>query len=261
METLNWRSILSTHDHSAIVVRHGETEWNVQNRVATTTEVDLTERGKRQAREAGLALSGVAIDRVITSPRQRTLDTARELLRSTTFTGEIEIDARLAEPPAGPFEGESFPELWGGVHPLSEDFAAYVRETNPVVPEGAEDPVEAGRKVAELLDELGNSPGNYVLVSHGGLTRIAAAAFLGLNPRLALRMKIDNCHALALKWYAKPPHQVLGINVPPNTGEARPPRRLIDVAVEAGAIEATPEEYAAEAGSTRVSFVPKKRDG
>ena len=262
MKILTWRSVFEDHRHSLLAVRHGTTEWNVQDRVATTTDVELTEEGITQAAAAGKALSGVKIDRVICSPMKRARDTATQLLASAGFGGEIEIDERLREPPAGPFEGEVLNELWGGNHRLSMAFARYVAEKAPEIPDGAEHPAETASKLSGLLKELEAAPGRYLLVSHGGLIRVLAAECAGTDPLLARRLKLHNCHAVALKWYDKPPHQVLGVNLPPGSEQDRPRQSLKDACLAAGAIEITPEEYAARKRATSLTFGPlrpKKR--
>lgn len=213
---LTWRDVLERHDHSLLAVRHGQTPWNVENRVTTTTDIELTGVGLRQAEEAGAALGGVRIDRVLSSPLKRAVATAERLIASADFDGEIELDDRLREPAAGPFEGRIFPELWGGEDELAEEFAAFMRETDPVIPAGAEDPRETAAEVAGLLDELGREKGHFLISTHGGLVRVLACRFIGMEPRLAGRLKVDNCHALALKWYDEPPHQALAVNLPPS---------------------------------------------
>jgi broad specificity phosphatase PhoE len=51
--------------------------------------------------------------------------------------------------------------------------------------------------------------------SHGAFIRILLCEFVGLDPRLYVRLKIDNCHAALLKFYAEPPHQLVGLNLAP----------------------------------------------
>ena len=40
-----------------IILRHGESIWNLENRFTGWTDVDLTEKGKNEAKKAGLLLS------------------------------------------------------------------------------------------------------------------------------------------------------------------------------------------------------------
>lgn len=210
----SWRLALK-EKHVLLLIRHGETLLNVENRVATTTDVPLSELGRRQAMSARPSLAGVELDGVFCSPMSRAIETAELILPGTSE--RLVVDPRLREPPAGPFEGEDFDELWGDDHPLSVEFKAYMRDEDPITPEGAESAEETARVVQPFLDELGVRPGRYVAFSHGGLIRIIASIFAGNDPSHSGRLKVQNCHAVALKWYPKPPHQVLAVNLPPAT--------------------------------------------
>jgi glucosyl-3-phosphoglycerate phosphatase len=47
-----------------ILIRHGETVWNLERRFTTRTDVELSEAGIEQARRAADALAEVTIDRI-----------------------------------------------------------------------------------------------------------------------------------------------------------------------------------------------------
>jgi hypothetical protein len=59
--------------YTLILLRHGESEWNVQNRYTGWTDVNLTKRGEDEAHAAGrlLAENGVEIDHAFTSVLKR----------------------------------------------------------------------------------------------------------------------------------------------------------------------------------------------
>lgn len=217
VDPLSWRRVLEENEHCLIGIRHGETTFNVEGRCATTTDVPLTDVGRIAALESARSLSGAPVDRVLCSPMQRARETAELMLPGR----EVEIDDRLREPPAGPFEGEVLKDLWEEGHELSSQFTSYMDEKNPVVPDGAESIEETEAKAAALLSDLGEQPGRVVAFSHGGLLRILASMFAGSEARYAHRLKVDNCHAIALKWYPRPPHQVLAVNLPPSASRGR----------------------------------------
>ena len=74
------------------VTRHGETPMNAAHRVCGLTNVDLTEKGIAQAKEAGRSLQDKGIKRIIASPLLRAQHTAK--LRCTeTF------DIAFLDPP------------------------------------------------------------------------------------------------------------------------------------------------------------------
>ena len=50
-----------------ILLRHGESQWNVENRFTGWVDVDITSKGEEEARNAGLALKDYTIDMLYTS--------------------------------------------------------------------------------------------------------------------------------------------------------------------------------------------------
>ncbi len=63
--------------HTVVLVRHGESTWNKENRFTGWTDVDLTERGKEEAREAGRLIreAGYTFDLAYTSVLTRAIRT------------------------------------------------------------------------------------------------------------------------------------------------------------------------------------------
>src|SRR6187200_145125 len=53
------------------LARHGETEWSLSGQHTGLTDLPLTERGERNARQLGKRLEGIAFAKVFTSPLQR----------------------------------------------------------------------------------------------------------------------------------------------------------------------------------------------
>jgi probable phosphoglycerate mutase len=93
---------MGLHNHRLLLLRHGETEWSISGQHTGSTEVELTENGRTQAKLAGGVLSGLNLDDplVISSPRQRALVTAE--LAGLTVN---EISPLLAEWDYGEYEG------------------------------------------------------------------------------------------------------------------------------------------------------------
>lgn len=65
-----------------VLLRHGESQWNLENRFTGWVDVPLTDRGKAEARRAGERLkeTGLAFDRCFTSELQRAQETLRIVL-------------------------------------------------------------------------------------------------------------------------------------------------------------------------------------
>jgi broad specificity phosphatase PhoE len=93
---------MGLHNHRLLLLRHGETEWSLSGQHTGSTEIDLTENGRTQAKLAGGLLSGLNLvdPLVISSPRQRALVTAE--LAGLTID---EVSPLLAEWDYGEYEG------------------------------------------------------------------------------------------------------------------------------------------------------------
>lgn len=67
-----------------VLLRHGESQWNLENRFTGFRDVDISENGVREAAEAGerLKAAGIAFDQVFTSTLMRAYHTAERALRN-----------------------------------------------------------------------------------------------------------------------------------------------------------------------------------
>ncbi|MHB1315363.1 MAG: histidine phosphatase family protein [Christensenellales bacterium] len=92
------------------MIRHGETEWNLQRRTQGITDTPLTERGLLQARLLSEAIkSKYTPDAVYSSPLKRASLTALEVAKA--LSREVIYDERLREICFGLWEGMTFSEL------------------------------------------------------------------------------------------------------------------------------------------------------
>jgi 2,3-bisphosphoglycerate-dependent phosphoglycerate mutase len=89
-----------------VLVRHGESQWNLDNRFTGWVDVPLTETGRREAHRAGELLRGLRFDRAFTSVLQRAAETLDIILRVIGQTDlPIERDAALNERHYGDLQG------------------------------------------------------------------------------------------------------------------------------------------------------------
>lgn len=92
-----------------VLVRHGETDWNLQNRVQGRSDTELNALGRRQAEAVALALKGEEIAAIYSSPLKRALDTARALARHHSM--EVVPVDDLQELDVGDLDGLTFTEM------------------------------------------------------------------------------------------------------------------------------------------------------
>ena len=83
------------------VVRHGQTDWNLEGRFQGRIDIPLNEKGKNQAKKTKEKLEGIEFDKVFSSPLKRALETAQIITNEP-----IEIDNRIIERCNGQLEGK-----------------------------------------------------------------------------------------------------------------------------------------------------------
>ncbi len=156
-----------------LLVRHGQSTWNVQGRVqGQTHDVPLTDLGLEQAREVAARLAATSVDRLYTSDLLRAVQTADEVARATGLLPRP--DRRLRERSYGLLEGRpshAVPMLGsrdGSAPPGGESFQDVVRRVGGLLEECLADAAREG------VDDI-------VMVTHGD-TVAAALTWLGTEP-------------------------------------------------------------------------------
>ena len=94
--------------HKVVLLRHGESIWNKENLFTGWTDVDLSEKGIEEAKEAGLTLrqEGFSFDLIFTSVLKRAIRTAWIFLDEMDLMWiPIQIDWRLNERHYGALQG------------------------------------------------------------------------------------------------------------------------------------------------------------
>lgn len=141
------------------LLRHGQTDWNVDMRLQGISDIPLNDHGRNQARLAGAVLADQEWSQVISSPLIRAVETA-EIVCEALPNNEISIHNLLLERSFGEAEGQTYDE-W------RERFQSGVNAS------GAESVEELEARAHKILAEFANSfSGDRILaVSHGALIR------------------------------------------------------------------------------------------
>jgi uncharacterized phosphatase len=87
-----------------VLVRHGQTDWNLQGRIQGSSDIPLNETGRRQAREAGRQLADERWDAIVASPLIRAFETA-QLIAAGIGLPNVEAIDDLRERAYGAAEG------------------------------------------------------------------------------------------------------------------------------------------------------------
>ena len=149
-----------------IIVRHGQTQWNIRKIRQGHLDSELTDKGVAQARALGQRLARESFTALYSSDLGRALHTARMIAAVTGH--EIVTDERLRERHLGVFQGLSGDEI-KDKHP--EEYRLH-RTLGPeyVIPGGESVRQQVARNV-DCLDEIAlKHPGEkVVVVTHGGV--------------------------------------------------------------------------------------------
>ena len=169
--------------HSIYFARHGETVWNVENKICGMTDSPLTERGRQQARALGerVKASGAPIDEILYSPLSRAADTARAVADITGLPARCE--PRLREQCFGRYEGT--PRDGAEFRISKTHFADRYGD--------GESMMQLAQRIYNLLDELRQSDKTYLLVAHNGIARVVESYFHDMTNEDYAAAGIQNC--------------------------------------------------------------------
>ncbi|WP_110183500.1 histidine phosphatase family protein [Nocardioides solisilvae] len=163
-----------------LLVRHGESEWNVARRTqGQTHHPRLTAKGREQAASAARLVAQLLRDRRTTEARVVSSDLVRASETADIVADRLDApvaeDPRLREMALGSLEGLGYEETWraGEQHDWSDIDL-------PIA--GGESPAQVGRRMLAVLTEafVAATAGTaVVLVTHGDAVRYAAQALRG----------------------------------------------------------------------------------
>lgn len=182
---------MSDATRSLLLLRHGQTAWNLERRIQGHTDSHLDETGHAQARAAAKEIATLRPDRIWTSDLSRAAETAAYVGEACGL--EPVPDPRLREYLLGERQGMTHDD-YAAAHP--EEFDAFRGGRFDVVP-GAEQTAEVAERMTAVLTDLRavTAPGSLsVAVSHGAALKVAIAACLGWDLSEALTLGVlGNC--------------------------------------------------------------------
>jgi broad specificity phosphatase PhoE len=176
----------STMTATILLIRHGAHVHLDQRLSGRMPGVPLSDAGRAQAAALGAVLSRERIDRVESSPLDRTFATAEAIAAACALPAPTPIDA-LVEVDMGEWTGTAFDDLAGA------DWDRWNIERATARVPGGESMAEAqARIVGHLAATARSSPDRVIaMVSHSDMIRAAAAHVLGLPLDNLLRFDID----------------------------------------------------------------------
>ena len=183
-----------------ILIRHGETEWNSQQRMQGHSNSDLSSVGQAQIQALGQWMKNVPFDLIYSSDSLRAKQTAEAI---TQFSGhELQFDQRLREKNLGVFEGLTSEEARER-HP--EVFRLFKTAGSKYVIDEGESTQQLQDRALEIVDEIRikHPEERVLLVTHGGFIRVVMKHSLGLSLETPTRFLIRNTGVFRLVWEDK----------------------------------------------------------
>lgn len=176
-------------------VRHGQTVWNVENKICGATDIELTEFGHQQAIDTGKKIleEGITADEILYSPLVRAADTAKHISEMTGIPARME--PRLKEQNFGKWE--STPRDGVDFKKAKEDFACSY--------EGGESMLHLAQRIYNLLDDIKaeSDEKTYILVAHNGIARVVQSYFADMTNEEYAAWGVKNCAVIRYDFYER----------------------------------------------------------
>ncbi len=146
------------------LVRHGETDWNVEGRWQGQADVPLNARGRQQALEVAQRLAEEGLQAIYSSDLQRALHTAQALADLTGLP--VRADPRLREIHQGEWQGLLEAEIRAR---YAERFSQRLQDPLSVAPPGGETVQQVRQRALSALAEIvsRHSQERVAVVAHG----------------------------------------------------------------------------------------------
>lgn len=199
-----------------LLLRHGETDWNLQGRCQGATDLDLNQIGMRQVSEIAGYLSQEKIHAVYSSNLKRAIRTAEAI--GLPHNLAVTIDDSLRELHHGEFEGLTFPEI-RAIYP---DFIQKWREkpTELLIP-GGERLIDVEKRVWEGMNRIvqrHRPEETVVIVSHNFPILAILCRITGTPLNQYRSFHLDPCGVNRISYHREGEWKVTQIN-----GRGTPP--------------------------------------
>lgn len=184
-----------------LVIRHGETAWNLDTRIQGQLDIPLNDTGRWQARRMALALASEPVHAVYSSDLARALETASIL--SQHHPGLLgrapQVQQQLRERCFGALEGQT----WADIENHFPQEAARWRKREPEwAPQGGETLLQLRQRVAQILSRLAQHHlgEQIVLVAHGGVLDAIYRLATGVDISAPRNWPLTNTAINRLLW-------------------------------------------------------------
>jgi alpha-ribazole phosphatase len=188
-----------------ILIRHAESDGNVQKRFCGFKDVNLTQKGIWQAERLSYRLKGVQVDEVYCSDLKRAQHTAEIVFKDRGI--DIIINPKFREINFGTWEGYTFDEV-KSKYGYGDEFNLWLENINEKInfPKG-ESLIDLNHRVMTELgkilkkDKKVNKDKTIALVCHGGTIRVILGNALNLKLKYIWNIEQDSTALNVINYY------------------------------------------------------------
>lgn len=177
-ETATTTGNIRRPERRLLLIRHGQTGYNLAGRMQGQLDIPLSEVGRAEAARVAEGLTDWPIGTVVSSDLERAADTARAIATASGLG--FSTDPRLRETDLGVWSGRGHEEV-------DTDFPgarAHWRLHPQWAPPGGENRLEVSARAGEVVDDLmatdAWASGAVLLVAHGGTISALTCRLLGI---------------------------------------------------------------------------------
>jgi broad specificity phosphatase PhoE len=173
-----------------VLIRHGETDWNVGQVFRGRADIGLNKTGIRQAELLGEYLSRDRIDFIYSSPLQRAAKTASAIAAYHNL--EVNNMSNLIDIDFGEWQGLSLEEVKARYREIYRD---WIDTPEQVRVPGGECLEEVRARAMSFVEDavMRCGEGRIVLVSHRVVCKVLICGLLGVDNSFFPKIRIDNC--------------------------------------------------------------------
>jgi 2,3-bisphosphoglycerate-dependent phosphoglycerate mutase len=160
-----------------LLIRHGQTDWNVERRVMGMEPIGINATGRAQMEQMAAGLAAVSLDAIIASPAQRTRESADCLVTTSNGLDVTENDA-YGEIVYGEWVGRPFRDF-----DALPAFEQYMYAPSTVQIPGGERLVDTQRRAVEGVERIRTerTDGRVAIVTHADIIKLSCTISICLS--------------------------------------------------------------------------------
>lgn len=183
-----------------ILVRHGETRWNAQQKMQGRTDIPLSLKGKLQARRLKKRFQDQEIDAIYSSQLMRAFMTAQEVAKEHPL--KVIKDARLNEVSYGIWEGLVYEDIKKN---QKDRVAERNKDKFNYAPPKGESPANLQKRLKSFLKDIlkKHKEETVLLICHNGVKRMLLGTILGWSKDKIMTTRLNNTSVSILYFSSK----------------------------------------------------------